>query len=507
MLEGDDPPDPTQEIDVIPSLGRRRADPTPAGTLEVDADAASRRRCPADCPTPTTAATPADGKRKRSAAAVRFLVGFGIAALLVVGVRRVRGVGPRGYYVDFDDGDEAIIYRGRTGGVLWFEPTTETRAARPRPALRPRRSTRSRPTRVRLPRRRRALHQRPRAGTDATGATGDDATTGDDPGRADHRTMTGVDLLAASTNPDAGRLAARAQPAQHRALARRDGRADHRLGVHDRRARHERRDPARHRRVRRLPARAAAVRPPRRALRRPRRRRHPAAARRAAPRHRLRDDHAARRRLAGLQATWSLLGIAVFVATLLFVQRADRPRPLPVAAVLRRRRAPPAADAARARAQHQRRPHLGQPRPDQLPARRVRQDRARHLLRRVPRRAPRADRRVDVEGRPAPPPRAALHRADPRRLGVRRRRDGRRTRPRLVAAVLHAVRRDDVGRHRAGRLPAARARAVRRRRLLLVDPVQPRPDPRRHLDRPVVAARSTAATRSSSRSTASPTAA
>jgi hypothetical protein len=32
----------------------------------------------------------------------------------------------RGYYVDFDANDEAIVYRGRTGGVLWFEPTTES---------------------------------------------------------------------------------------------------------------------------------------------------------------------------------------------------------------------------------------------------------------------------------------------------------------------------------------------------------------------------------------------
>ena len=27
---------------------------------------------------------------------------------------------------DFDVDDEAIVYRGRTGGVLWFGPTTET---------------------------------------------------------------------------------------------------------------------------------------------------------------------------------------------------------------------------------------------------------------------------------------------------------------------------------------------------------------------------------------------
>ncbi len=56
-------------------------------------------------------------------------------------------------------------------------------------------------------------------------------------------------------------------------------------------------------------------------------------------------------------------------------------------------------------------------------------------------------------------------------------------------------------------LPADRPRDVRRRRLLRVDPVRPRADPRRHLARPVGRPARQGATRSSSRSTASPTAA
>ena len=46
---------------------------------------------------------------------------------------------------------------------------------------------------------------------------------------------------------------------------------------------------------------------------------------------------------------------------------------------------------------------------------------------------------------------------DHRGVGLRRAGDGRRARPRLVADVLHPVRRDDVGRHRARQLPRDRA--------------------------------------------------
>ena len=71
---------------------------------------------------------------------------------------------------------------------------------------------------------------------------------------------------------------------------------------------------------------------------------------------------------------------------------------------------------------------------------------------------------------------------DPKHLGpvvlawVRRdRRHDRREGPRIVAAVLHAVRRDALGGDRARRLPRRRRRPVRRRRLWRVDAVRPRP--------------------------------
>jgi PPM family protein phosphatase len=41
VLEGDDPPDPTQELDLVPVWAETGTDPTPAGTLELDPDADS----------------------------------------------------------------------------------------------------------------------------------------------------------------------------------------------------------------------------------------------------------------------------------------------------------------------------------------------------------------------------------------------------------------------------------------------------------------------------------
>ncbi len=45
VLDGDDPPDPTQELDPIPLWADGASDPTPAGALQLDAD-------PAELPPP-----------------------------------------------------------------------------------------------------------------------------------------------------------------------------------------------------------------------------------------------------------------------------------------------------------------------------------------------------------------------------------------------------------------------------------------------------------------------
>ena len=130
-------------------------------------------------------------------------------------------------------------------------------------------------------------------------------------------------------------------------------------------------------------------------------------------------------RLAGLQTTWSIVAIGGFIATLLVIQRApDLARYrwsflLAGVGLLLLPMVPGLGFGVGGR------PHLGQPRADQLPARRVRQAGPGHLLRRLPGREPRADRRQQLEGRPVPPARAAPPPADPAGLGLHRAGDGR----------------------------------------------------------------------------------
>jgi serine/threonine protein phosphatase PrpC len=124
VLEGDEPPDPTQEFDVIPLWSDGAVDPTPAGSLEVDADKHALTR-----PTPG-----ADGngdavtdtrKKRRDRGPKRFFAGLAVAAVLVAGFATFAAWARNGYYVDFNDDDVVALYKGRTDGVLWFEPTEE----------------------------------------------------------------------------------------------------------------------------------------------------------------------------------------------------------------------------------------------------------------------------------------------------------------------------------------------------------------------------------------------
>ncbi len=126
VLDGDEPPDPTEEIDIVPTWADESSDPTPAGTLEIDADADAEARAAADAAADGGPEVIASAPRRRRRRPLRFAIGFGIAALLVVAFVVFAAWARSGYFVDFDDTDQAIIYRGRSGGVLWFEPTTES---------------------------------------------------------------------------------------------------------------------------------------------------------------------------------------------------------------------------------------------------------------------------------------------------------------------------------------------------------------------------------------------
>ncbi len=73
-------------------------------------------------PVPTPPATIAP-KRRRVLGIALFVVGL----IVVVGgtLVAVGAYARSGYYVDFDEGDDVVVvYRGKPGGVLWFDPTT-----------------------------------------------------------------------------------------------------------------------------------------------------------------------------------------------------------------------------------------------------------------------------------------------------------------------------------------------------------------------------------------------
>ena len=154
--------------------------------------------------------------------------------------------------------------------------------------------------------------------------------------------------------------------------------------------------------------------------------------------------------LPAAQASWTAVGIVAFVATLCFVSG-------PGSSSATATRSPSSASACCCCRCV---PGIGETingtriwvgdRAGQLPARRVRQDRAGHLLRRLPGRAARAARHGQrLEGRAAPPPRPQAPRAGPLAWARRPDRDGVPEGPRLLAAVLRPVRGDALGRHRA----------------------------------------------------------
>ena len=117
VLEGDEPPDPTQEFDVVP-VWADDVDPTPAGSLQVDAD-----NQPFPPPDPDAETKP---KAKRSdRGPKRFLALLAVAAIFVASFAAFAAWARRGYYLDFNDDDVVALYKGRTDGVLWFEPTEE----------------------------------------------------------------------------------------------------------------------------------------------------------------------------------------------------------------------------------------------------------------------------------------------------------------------------------------------------------------------------------------------
>lgn len=155
VLAGDDPPDPTQEFDVVP-MWRADGDETAENALvagssteivadplddEPPADGAADGEAlapplfdgAADLTEPTSTPTAADGApvrtRSRGGRIVRFLLAIGVAAVLIFAGVLATAWARSGYFIAFNDDDEVVVYQGQKGTVLWvFNPTEEARA-------------------------------------------------------------------------------------------------------------------------------------------------------------------------------------------------------------------------------------------------------------------------------------------------------------------------------------------------------------------------------------------
>jgi serine/threonine protein phosphatase PrpC len=154
VLEGDDPPDPTEELDVIPAWDSDDQDRT--GETEIVSDPPDHEVGDHDhsvdlydggddvTPVPGTAVpilgndsaddgtstdtTPAGAtrpRRRRLAGAAKFVLALGVAAVLILGFAILAAWARSGYFVAFDENDQVVIYQGRRDSVLWFDPTRE----------------------------------------------------------------------------------------------------------------------------------------------------------------------------------------------------------------------------------------------------------------------------------------------------------------------------------------------------------------------------------------------
>jgi protein phosphatase len=67
--------------------------------------------------------TPAPVKKNR----VGMILFWSAFAAIILGVITTIGVYARsGYFIDFNEDKNVVIYRGRVGGMLWFQPTVDT---------------------------------------------------------------------------------------------------------------------------------------------------------------------------------------------------------------------------------------------------------------------------------------------------------------------------------------------------------------------------------------------
>jgi PPM family protein phosphatase len=152
VLEGDDPPDPTEEFDVIPAWSDEVDEQmTDGGPAEIVADPldddADRELVPVavaialdgdtttaatDVPTEPADEAPSEApqarktRRRRKGRIGRILLALGATAVLVLGFAVLAAYARNLYYVAFDEDGTVAIYQGRD--VLWFHPTREAKS-------------------------------------------------------------------------------------------------------------------------------------------------------------------------------------------------------------------------------------------------------------------------------------------------------------------------------------------------------------------------------------------
>lgn len=130
VLEGDDPPDPTQELDLVPSwaedgeaaaLSGDGVIADPALVLSTDAadDEAAIEAGDVD------SADDGQPTSKRRSRLGRWIAAFVVLAVLVAAAVAVGAWARRGYFVEFDSDGDVTVYQGRPGGFLWIDPTAE----------------------------------------------------------------------------------------------------------------------------------------------------------------------------------------------------------------------------------------------------------------------------------------------------------------------------------------------------------------------------------------------
>ena len=151
VLEGDDPPDPTSELDLEPAWESGTAtsswavdDPEGEATefedlaalVSGDGDgppASGSDGTTGDPARPITDEIPvvdgaAPAPRRRRRRVTGFIGGVAVVAILLLALVITAAWARRGYFVAFDDDGDVVIYRGRAEGFLWFEPTEDAPA-------------------------------------------------------------------------------------------------------------------------------------------------------------------------------------------------------------------------------------------------------------------------------------------------------------------------------------------------------------------------------------------